>query len=181
MSAIVVRLPHDWRGLHVGRELAQSLVKVVHLGKDTNHSNNHEDISRRVAELVVPRKGQLESNAKRLDGHDRDGSNSRANAQVDKRILLAVDRPNLVDHNRRENADEQRVEQEAYTWSATSSWSMSRQPMLVHTWLNRIFENLVNSLNILVRGCMQHNNDSSDQTEGAPQLAQRPQLLIEHV
>ena len=50
-----------------------------------------------------------------------------------------------------------------------------------HTWLNRIVEDLINSLDILVRRRVQHNDDSSDQANGTPQFAQRPQLFIEEV
>jgi hypothetical protein len=63
-----------------------------------------------VRELVVARKGQLQRNAKRLDGHDRDGPDGRADAQVDEWVLLAVDGADLVDHEARKDADSDRVE-----------------------------------------------------------------------
>jgi len=36
------------------------------------------------------------------------------------------------------------------------------------TWLDRIVEDLINSLDILVRGRVEHDDDSSDQADGAP-------------
>lgn len=57
---------------HIGRELAEGLVEVVHLRQNADSGDNHKDIGRRMAELVVARKGQLQRNAKGLDSHDRD-------------------------------------------------------------------------------------------------------------
>lgn len=58
-----------------------------------------------MAELVVASKCEFQSNAEGLDGHDGDGSDSRANGEVDERILLSVDGGNLVDHGNGERDD----------------------------------------------------------------------------
>jgi hypothetical protein len=39
------------------------------------------------------------------------------------------------------------------------------------TWLNRIVEDFVNSLNFFVRGGMQDDDDGPDQADGASNLA----------
>lgn len=98
--------------IHVGGELAKSLVKVVHLRQDADGRDNHKHVGRRVGELVVAGKRQLEGDAKGLDGHDRDGADGRADAQVDERVLLAVSRRHLVDHDTRERADDEGIQQE---------------------------------------------------------------------
>ncbi len=98
--------------VHVGRKLAQCLVEVVHLGQDTDHGDNDEDVSRSIAKLVMAVKRQLQGNAECLDSHDRDGPDGGADAQVDERVLLAVDRANLVNHDSRKYADAERVDQE---------------------------------------------------------------------
>lgn len=97
--------------VHVGRELAQRLVKVVHLSQDADHRDNDEDVGRGIAKLVMARKRQLQRNAECLDGHDRDRPDSRADAQVDERVLLAVDRADLVNHDARKYADSERIDQ----------------------------------------------------------------------
>ena len=99
--------------LHVAGEASKRLVEVVHLGQDADAGEDHEDISRGVGELVVAGKRELEGDAKSLDGHDRDGADSRADGQVDESILLAVDRRNLVDHEDGEADDRDSVEKEA--------------------------------------------------------------------
>ena len=68
---------------HLSGKLAQGFVEVVHLGQDADCGQNHEDISRWVAELIAPGKRKLQRNAKRLDRHDGDGADGRANGQVD--------------------------------------------------------------------------------------------------
>ena len=65
-----------------------------------------------MGELVVSSKGQLEGNAKGLDGHDRDRADGRADAQIDERVLLAVSGRHLVDHDARKHADDKRIEEE---------------------------------------------------------------------
>lgn len=52
---------------------------------------------------------------------------------------------------------------------------------LGRTWLDRIVEDLINSLDILVGGRVQDDNDSSDQADGAPQFAQCSKLFTKKV
>lgn len=101
------------QNVHIRWELAQRLVKVVHLGQYADHGNNHEHVGGGVAELVVARKGQLQGNAERLNSHDRDRADGRADAQVDERVPLAVHGTDTVDHDARKNADSECVEQKA--------------------------------------------------------------------
>ena len=51
-----------------------------------------------MAELIVAGKGELESDAESFDGHDGDGADRRADGEVNKRILLAVQRGDSVYH-----------------------------------------------------------------------------------
>lgn len=51
-----------------------------------------------MCKLIVASEGQLESNAKCLDGHHRDRSHEGADAEVDEWVLLSVDGGDLVDH-----------------------------------------------------------------------------------
>lgn len=113
--AVVEYLGNRSFDVHVGGELAERLVEVVHLRQDADGRDNHKHIGRRVGELVVPAKRQLEGDAKGLDGHDRDGADGRADAQVDERVLLAVPRRHLVDHDAREHADDEGIQQEPYS------------------------------------------------------------------
>jgi hypothetical protein len=66
-----------------------------------------------MGELVVTRKGELQGDAEGLDRHDGDGSNGRADGEIDERILLAVLGRNFVDHNHGEDDNDGRVEEEA--------------------------------------------------------------------
>lgn len=84
--------------LHVTREAGEGLVEIVHLSQDADSCQNHKDVGRRVAELIVAGKGELEGNAKSLDGHDGDGADGRANGEVNEGVLLPVDRGDLVNH-----------------------------------------------------------------------------------
>lgn len=104
--------------LHVGRERSESLVKVIHLRQDADCRENHKDIGRRVRELVVASECELKSNAKGLDGHDRDGADGRADGQVDQGVSLAVDGGNSVDHQDGKSHDSKGIQQE--TWSLSS-------------------------------------------------------------
>lgn len=56
-------------------------------------------------ELVVAIKGKFQCDPKCLDGHDRHRTNGRAYGNIDKRILLSVNRSNTVDHYRRKDCD----------------------------------------------------------------------------
>lgn len=85
--------------LHVSRERGQRLVEVIHLSQDTDCCQDQEDVSRRMAKLVIASKGELEGDSKGLDRHDGNGADCRAYGQVDKRIFLAVKRRNSVYHD----------------------------------------------------------------------------------
>lgn len=105
-----MRVPRGWSYLHVRTELAQGLVEVVHLGQDTPHHQNDEDVGRGVRELVISCKSHLEGNAKRLDEHDGDGAGCRANRKVDERIFATILGCDLVDHKDGEDGDKCAVE-----------------------------------------------------------------------
>lgn len=100
--------------IHVGWKLAERLVEVIHLRQDADSRDNHKHIGRSVSELVVARKSQLQSDAERFDGHDRDGSHKRADTEVYEWVMLSVDRSNLVNHENGEGRDRDGVYQEAW-------------------------------------------------------------------
>ena len=56
--------------LQRGRELAQSLVEVVHLREDTDNHNDSKGVCRGIRKLIVSAQRQLKRNAKRFDCHD---------------------------------------------------------------------------------------------------------------
>lgn len=56
-------------------------------------------------ELVVPAEGQLQRDAECLYRHDGHGSDQGADPEVDQRVLLAVNRRDLVYHHDGEDAD----------------------------------------------------------------------------
>lgn len=72
-----------------------------------------------MGELVVASKGQLEGNAERLDGHNRDRSHKGADAEVDEWVLLPVDGGDLVDHEHGKGRHSNRIYQE--TWANVST------------------------------------------------------------
>lgn len=98
--------------LHVGRERGEGLVKVIHLRQDADCRENHKDIGRRVRELVVASERELKRNAKGLDGHDRDGTDGRADGQVDQGVSLAVGGGNSVDHEDGKGHDGKGIQKE---------------------------------------------------------------------
>jgi hypothetical protein len=67
-----------------------------------------------MSELVVSGHGQFQGNAKRLDRHNRDGTNRRADREVNEWIPLPIGRRDFVDHNYGEDDDHQAVNYEAY-------------------------------------------------------------------
>lgn len=146
---------------NVGGELAQSFVEVVHLGQDADGGDNHKDIGGRVGELVVAGEGELESDAERLDGHDGNGADEGADAQVDQGIALAVDGGELVDGDDGVDGDGKGVNEEA--------------------GLDGVVQNLVDSRDVFVWGCVQDNNDGADQADGTAELAQGAEDLVEEV
>lgn len=99
--------------VHVGGELAKGLVEVVHLCENAADDHDDKDIGRGVCELVVAGKGHLQRNAKRLDKHDGNGAGCGADGQVDQRVLAAVLGCDLVDHEDREDGNEEAVNKEA--------------------------------------------------------------------
>lgn len=62
--------------------------------------------------LIFAGKCELQRNAESLDRHDGDGADRGADGQVDERVLLAVDRRNLVDHDGCENGNCHAVQEE---------------------------------------------------------------------
>lgn len=53
--------------------------------------------------------------------------------------------------------------------------------VVVRTWLDGIVQNLIDGLDVLVRGGVQNNDDGADEANGTAQLAQRAELLIQKV
>lgn len=60
-------------------------------------------------------KCELQSNAKGLDGHDRDGADSRADGEVDQGVSLAIDGGNSVYHEDGKSHDGKGIQKK--TWS----------------------------------------------------------------
>jgi len=93
----------EWAGEelngHVGVELTQGFVKVIHLRQDADNRHQNEDICARVGELVAPAQSELHSDTDALDSHDGDGADGAADAQVYKRVLAAIPRSDTVDHD----------------------------------------------------------------------------------
>jgi hypothetical protein len=98
--------------LHVSRELAQSLVEVVHLRKDAAYDHDHKDVGRRMRKLVVTRERHLERQTKGLDEHDGHGTGCRADGEVDERVLATVLWRDLVNHEDGEDGNKEAVEEE---------------------------------------------------------------------
>jgi len=87
------------RNVHGTRVLAQRFVEVVHLRQDTHHHDNEKDISAGVDKLVHARKCQFQCYAECFTAEHRQRSNRAANRNIDERVLFAVYRRNLVDHD----------------------------------------------------------------------------------
>ena len=99
--------------VHVGGELAEGFVEVVHLRENAAYDHDDEDVCRGVCELVVPGECHLQRNTEGLDEHDRDRTGRGADGEVDQRVLAAVLGRDLVDHEDREDGDEEAVNQKA--------------------------------------------------------------------
>lgn len=56
--------------LHVGGELAKSLVEIVHLRQNADDYYDDENIGRRMRELVLSIKRHLQGDTKGFDRHD---------------------------------------------------------------------------------------------------------------
>lgn len=100
-------------GVHVSVELAQSLVEVVHLRQNADDRDKDEDVCAGMGELVVTSKCQLDGDTDTLDGHDGDGTDGAADGNVNQRVLASVARAYAVDHDSREDDDQNHVEKEA--------------------------------------------------------------------
>lgn len=137
--------------LHVAGEASKCLVKVIHLGDNAETSQNHKDISRRVAELVVACKGKLEGDAESLGRHDGNGADSRADGEIDERILLAVVWGNSVDHEDSKRDDGDGIEEETWWQLLGTMRSFLAQRSGRHTRLHGVVKDLISSLNLLVR------------------------------
>lgn len=85
--------------VHLCGKNRQSFIEIVHLDEDAYCCQDHEDIGRRMRELIAARKSELQGNAKCLDGHDGHGADSRTYGQIYQGILFAVNRSDLVDHD----------------------------------------------------------------------------------
>lgn len=101
--------------------MTQRLVKVVHLGEDADCRDKDKDVGAGVGELVVASQGQLDGNTDALDGHDGDGSDGAADGNVDQRVLASITRAHAVDHDCREDDDQQHIEEEACPVSVSVS------------------------------------------------------------
>lgn len=112
-------------------------------------------------ELVVATNGQLHSDTESLHGHDGDGADGRADRDENERVLLSVHRSDSVNHNCRENGHRQTVEEEAYLSRLAGNGGLGSNSSRERTRLDGIGENPVNSLNGLIRGRMENNNDGS--------------------
>lgn len=119
--------------LHGSRELAKSLVKVVHLCHNANCSDNHEDVCRWMRKLIFARKSQLQCNAECLHRHHRNRSDGRANGDEHQRILPAISGRNLVDHDSGENTHYQAVKQESYSGVRNEAMSASKGSYLAES------------------------------------------------
>lgn len=67
-----------------------------------------------MGKLIVASKGQLEGNAERFDGHDRNRAHEGADAEVDEWVFLSIDGRYLVDHEHGKRCHGDRVYQEAW-------------------------------------------------------------------
>lgn len=105
MLALCFLLPVDFSlfRLHRSRELVQCLVEIVHLRQNAEPGDDGKNVGRGLSELVVAPQCELQGNTESLDRHDRDGANSRADRNVNERVLLSVQRSYPVDHDGRED------------------------------------------------------------------------------
>jgi hypothetical protein len=105
--------------------LTQGLVEVVHLRQNADDCDEDKDVGARMGELVVTGKGQLDGNTDTLDGHDGDGADGAADGNIDQRVLASITRAHAVDHDSREDDDQQHIEEEACFTSVASSSASS--------------------------------------------------------
>lgn len=105
--------------------MTQGLVEVVHLRQNADDCDENKDVGAGVGELVVTGKGQLDGNTDTLDGHDGDGADGAADGNIDQRVLASITRAHAVDHDSREDDDQQHIEEEACFASVASSSASS--------------------------------------------------------
>jgi hypothetical protein len=58
--------------VHVGGESVEGFIEVIHLDHYAEGDHQSENIRADIYELIVAAEGELNSNAKALDCHDRD-------------------------------------------------------------------------------------------------------------
>lgn len=90
---------HRTEDSQIRGEAGKSLVEVVHLRHNADNRQEHEDVSRRVRELVVTPKCQLHGDPEGLDRHDGHRANGRADGEIYECVLLAVFWSDLVYHH----------------------------------------------------------------------------------
>lgn len=73
--------------------------------QDANRRDNDKNVGARINELVIPRESELHCDSKGFRAQNGQRSDGAAYRNVDKRILLAVFRSDLVDHEQGERDD----------------------------------------------------------------------------
>lgn len=101
---------HRTEDSQIRGEAGKRLVEVVHLRHNADNRQEHEDVGRRMRELIVTPECQLQGDSEGLDRHDGHGANGRADGEIDERILLAVFGRNLVYHHDGEDSHGNSVE-----------------------------------------------------------------------
>lgn len=129
--------------------------------------------------MVVAGKCELQRNTESLYRHDGDRADGGADGQVNEGVLLSVDWCDLVNHENGEGDDRYGVEQESCNELERRSHHQSVSVVL--TWIQRIVQDLIDRLNLFIWRGMQHNDDCSNQANGASKLAQYTELLVEEV
>lgn len=112
--------------LHIGGELFQSLVEIVHLRDNAYDDDNEKSICWRMCELIISSKCQFQSNSKSLDSHDRNWSNQWTNRDVNEWVSFAILWCHLVNHEQTNGHHNSAIAHKAYNaWLITNpffSW-----------------------------------------------------------
>lgn len=114
---------------HVGAELRQCFIEIVHLCHDGDDCYDQENVCARVRQLVATAEGELEGDSKSLDCANGNAADCAANAEIDQWVLFAILGRYSVDHDRRKDDDEEAVKEEAYSvsvWTILLAKSRSR-------------------------------------------------------
>ena len=98
---------------HVGAELVERLVEVVHLHEDADDRHEGKAVGARMRELVVAIHRELERHAEALDAHHGHAADEGADGEIDERRTLAVRRHQTPDGVDGVGEDEEAVRQEA--------------------------------------------------------------------